>query len=170
MEEFKRNVEKARKKAKETKEVVEVDGSRLSGIKSGDKWLVDETGIIGRRFDENEGLLEGLLQRRSERLADPDKNVEIDLLLKALAYAQWAPNATNEQPTKIMIYRKNHPSMIKIGELMHKALNERIVPNISIKNFIINRKKKALNFYRIFLLKILSKWMMNYLIDIILKK
>ena len=109
MEEFRKNVEKAKQKAKETNEKIEVDGSRLAGVKSGDFWIIDSTGIIGRRFEPNEGMLEGLLQRRSERVADPDKEVDLELLLKVLTHAQWAPNATNEQPTKIIIYKKGSP-------------------------------------------------------------
>ena len=146
MDDFKKNIEKAKQKAKENKNIVEVDGSRLSGVKSGDIWHINENGTSGRMFEVNDGLLEGLLQRRSERVADPEKDVDLELLLKILAYAQFAPNATNEQPTKIMIYRKEHPTMQKIGELMHKALNDKIVPNINIKNYIINKKKENPDF------------------------
>ena len=146
LEDFNNNIEKARLKAKETKTIVEVEGSRLSGIKSGDYWQVDENGICGRYFEKNDGVLDGILQRRTERVADSDKEVELDLLLKILLYAQWAPNATNEQPTKIMIYKKDHPSMEKIGTLMHKALYEKIIPNINIKNYIINKKRENPNF------------------------
>jgi hypothetical protein len=146
MQDFVKNVEKAKQKAKETNDIIEVDGSRLSGVKSGDFWLVDANGLKGRKFEKNEGLLEGILQRRTERVADPDKDIELDILLNVLSYAQWAPNATNEQPTKIMVYKKDHPSMTKIGELMHKALEEKIVPNINIRNYIINKKKENPDF------------------------
>ncbi len=146
MDDLKKNIEKAKQKAKKSKKTVDIDGSRLSGIKSGDIWQIDENGISDRVFEVNDGLLEGLLQRRSERVADPEKDVDLELLLKILAHAQFAPNATNEQPTKIMIYRKENPTMNKIGEIMHKALNNRIVPNINIKNYIINKKKENPDF------------------------
>lgn len=146
MADFVKNVEKAKQKAKETGKKTEVDGSRLSGVKSGDLWTIDENGIKERHFEKNEALLDGILQRRTERVADPDKEVELEELLKILSYAQWAPNATNEQPTKIMIYKKNHPSMQKIGELMHKALYERMIPNINIRNFVVNKKRENPNF------------------------
>lgn len=145
-EDFMKRVEKAKEKAKETNDTIDIDGSRLSGVKSGDIWHINKDGIAGRSFEQNDGLLEGLLQRRTERVADPDKDVDFELLLKVLSYAQWAPNATNEQPTKILIYKKDHPSMEKIGILMKKALEERIVPNITIRNYIINKKKENPNF------------------------
>ncbi|MBN2546438.1 MAG: nitroreductase family protein [Spirochaetes bacterium] len=145
-EDFVKKVEKAKNKALESQKAVDVDGARLSGVKSGDIWHIDKDGIIGRSFEPNEGLLEGLLQRRTERVADPDKDVDLELLLKVLSFSQWAPNATNEQPTKILIYKKDHPSMDKIGNLMKKALEERIVPNINIRNFIINKKRETPNF------------------------
>jgi|GEM_PF-4877644 len=146
LEDLKLNIERSKQKAKETGADIELDGSRLSGIKSGDIWIINEDGIKDRRFEKNDGLLEGLLQRRTERVADPDKDIELDLLLKVLSYAQWAPNATNEQPTKIMIYKKDHPSMSKIGEVMHEALHNKILPNINIKNYIINKKTENPNF------------------------
>ncbi len=146
MQDFMKNVEKVKQKAKETNEPVEVDGSRLSGVKSGDFWLIDAQGIRGRKYEKNEGLLEGILQRRTERVADPDKDVELDVLLNVLSYSQWAPNATNEQPTKIMVYKKDHSSMEKIGELMKKALEEKIVPNINIRNYIISKKTENPDF------------------------
>ncbi len=145
-EEFFKKIEKAKNKSLETEKCVDLDGSRLSGVKSGDIWHVDKEGITGRSFEPNDGLLEGLLQRRTERVADPDKDIDFELLLKVLSYAQWAPNATNEQPTKILIYKKDHPSMDKIGTLMKQALEDRIVPNINIRNFIINKKKETPNF------------------------
>jgi nitroreductase len=146
MIDFHKNIDKAKQKAKETKEIVEVDGSRLSGVKSGDFWLIDEKGVAGRKFEKNDGLLEGILQRRTERVADPDKDVEFDVLMNILSYAQWAPNATNEQPNKIMVYKKDHPSMEKIGELMSKSLEDRILPNINIRNFVINKKTETPDF------------------------
>lgn len=146
LEDFHINVEKAKLKAKETKKTIEIDGSGLSGVKSGDYWQIDENGILGRYFEKNEGLLNGILQRRTERVADPEKDVELELLLKILSHAQWAPNATNEQPTKLMIYKKNHPSMQKIGELMKNALEKKIVPNINIRNYIINKKNEIPDF------------------------
>jgi nitroreductase len=146
MADFFKKVEKAKLKAKESGHNVEIDGSRLSGVKSGDIWIIDQNGIKNRIFEKNEQLLEGILQRRTERMADPEKEIELELLLKVLSYAQWAPNATNEQPTKIMIYRKDHPSMEKIGSLMHKALNEKIIPNINIRNYIIQKKRENPDF------------------------
>ncbi len=76
---FHKNIEKARIKAKETQEPVEIDGSRLSGVKSGDFWVVDKEGNLTRKFEKNEGLLEGILQRRTERVADSDKDIESKL-------------------------------------------------------------------------------------------
>lgn len=145
-EDFMKKVEKAKEKSKETGEVIDIEGNRLSGVKSGDIWKVNKDGIVDRVFEPNEGLLEGLLQRRTERVADPEKDVDFELLLKILSYAQWAPNATNEQPTKILIYKKDHPSMEKIGILMKMALEEKIVPEITIRNYIINKKKENPNF------------------------
>ncbi|MCG8570508.1 MAG: nitroreductase family protein [Spirochaetes bacterium] len=139
-------VEKAQEKAKTSGKPVEIDGSRLGGIKSGDTWVIDENGIKERYFEKNEGLLEGLQQRRTERVADPDKDIPMEQLLDVLALAQWAPNATNEQPTKIMVYHKSHPSMARIGEAMHQALYENMIPEINIKNYVINRKRESPNF------------------------
>jgi nitroreductase len=146
MADFQKNVEKAKIKAKNTGNDVELDGSRLSGVKSGDIWIIDKNGIKERIFEKNEQLLEGILQRRTERVADPRKGLNFKLLLKVLSFAQWAPNATNEQPTKVMVYRKDHPSMEKIGSLMHRALYERIIPNINIRNYIVNKKRENPDF------------------------
>ncbi len=144
--EFGKRVEKAALKARESGEAVEVDGAKLSGTISGDLWTVKPDGTVGRDFEPNEGLLEGLLQRRTERVADMDRPLDLDTLVKLLSYAQWAPNATNEQPTQIMVYKAEHPSMERIGEIMHKALYERIVPHISIRNYIIGKKRENPNF------------------------
>jgi hypothetical protein len=71
--------------------------------------------------------LEGLLQRRTERVADPDKDVDFELLLKVLSYAQWEPNATNEQPNKnSYIQKRSSINGKKLAILMKKALEERI--------------------------------------------
>ncbi len=146
MQGFQKTIEKKKEKIMNDEETLEIDGSSLSGVKSGDFWVIGKDGIKGRYFEKNEPFLEGLLQRRTERVADPDKDVSLDMLFEILSYAQWAPNATNEQPTKIMVYQKNHPSMQKIGELMQKALLERMIPNINIRNYIINRKMENPNF------------------------
>ncbi len=144
--EFNKTVERARRKAAESGAKVEIDGSRLSGVKSGDIWSVTADGSLCRSFECNEGLLEGLLQRRSERVADPDRDLDLETLGKLLAYAQWAPNATNEQPNRVLVYRKDHPSMQKIGELMQKALYERIIPRINIRNYILQKKTEIPDF------------------------
>lgn len=144
--EFGKKMEKAVQKAKATGECIELDGSKLGGIVSGDTWKAKADGSLERNFEANEGLLEGLLQRRTERVADMSRPLDLDTLIKLLAYAQWAPNATNEQPTRIMVYKAEHPSMERIGEVMHKALYDRIVPHISIRNFIIGKKKENPNF------------------------
>lgn len=146
LSELGKRLEKALSKAKAGGELVEVDGSKLGGVLSGDMWTVKPDGTICRHFEPNEGLLEGLLQRRTERVADTSRPLDLDVLVKLLSYAQWAPNATNEQPTRIMVYKSEHPSMEQIGELMHKALYERIVPNISIRNYIVEKKRENLNF------------------------
>ncbi len=146
LSDFNKRLEKAAQKARESGEAVELDGSKLSGVLSGDIWTVQPDGAVQRHFEANEGLLDGLLQRRTERVADTGRPLELDTLVKLLAYAQWAPNATNEQPTRIMVYKSEHPSMDRIGEVMHKALYDRIVPNISIRNYIIGKKKENPNF------------------------
>ena len=146
MDDFLKKIEKSREKAWSTGNDVELDGSRLSGVKSGDIWIINQEGIKDRIFEKNEQLLEGLLQRRTERVADPHKDVELELLMKALSYAQWAPNATNEQPNRVMIYRKDHSSMEKIGKFMHRALYEKIIPNITIRRYIVNKKRENPNF------------------------
>ena len=146
MQDFYKTIDKARARSKETNEDIEIDGSRVSGVKSGDVWIVNKDGIKGRKYEKNDGLLEGILQRRTERVADPDKDIEFETLMNVLSYAQWAPNATNEQPNKIMVYKKDHPSMEKIGHLMHKSLEERMIPNINIKNFVINKKQESPDF------------------------
>jgi len=144
--ELKKRLEKAAVKAKAGEEAIEVDGSKLGGVLSGDVWTVKPNGDLDRYFEPNEGLLDGLLQRRTERVADTNRPLELDMLLKLLSYAQWAPNATNEQPTRIMVYKSGHSSMDKIGEVMHKALYDRIVPNISIRNYIVEKKRESPNF------------------------
>lgn len=162
LSELQKRLEKALQKAKTGGEPVEVDGSKLGGVLSGDIWTVSAEGGIERHFEPNEGLLDGLLQRRTERVADPDRDLGLDTLVKLLSYAQWAPNATNEQPTRIMVYKSGHSSMEKIGEVMHKALYDRIVPNISIRNYIVEKKRENPNF--------LPEFSMQDLIDMSEKK
>lgn len=154
---FEKKIEKAVLKAKSTGESVEVDGSKLGGVISGDMWVVQPDGTLTRQFEPNDGLLDGLLQRRTERVADPDRPLDLETLVKLLSYAQWAPNATNEQPTRIMVYGVEHPSMTRIGELMHQALYERIVPNISIRHYALQRKRENPNFLPEFSLQELSE-------------
>jgi nitroreductase len=155
--ELEKRMEKAILKAKTSGEAVELDGSKLGGVLSGDIWTAKPDGSIERHFEPNDGLLDGLLQRRTERVADPDRHLDLETLVKLLSYAQWAPNATNEQPTRIMIYGAEHASMARIGELMHKALYDRIVPNISIRHYALQRKKENPNFLPEFSLQELTE-------------
>jgi nitroreductase len=79
-------------------------------------------------------------------VADADKTIDMQLLLDILSLAQWAPNATNEQPTKVMIYGKDHPTMEKIGAVMHQALYENMIPKLNLRNYILMRKQENPNF------------------------
>ncbi len=45
-----------------------------------------------------------------------------------------------------MIYKKDHPSMEKIGTLMHNALEKKMIPKINIKNCIITKKTENPDF------------------------
>ncbi len=147
LQNFEASLEEARIRANESGKVVRVDGSKLSGIKDGgDIWLVQPDGSYTREYKKIPEIEDVIEMRRSEKLADPDKQVNPGTIYEIIRLAQRAPNANNEQPNHVLIYPHNHSSMQKIGSVMLEILIDQYIPRISLRNLVLNLKKDNADF------------------------
>ncbi len=95
---------RARRRAAETNQTVELDASRLSGVNWGDCWRVAPSGRIDRRLAPmpEAGAAVG---RPADRRAGPppdDLDAARPLLARAAYNGLWSPSGTNWQPIRCL--------------------------------------------------------------------
>ncbi len=157
LEKFQKLVENNKTKAKKNNNPIEIDGSELSGVKGGaDIWSVNPDGSLSRKYKAVPEVVDLIEMRRTERVAEPNKPVNIETIYEIIRLAHRAPNATNEQPSRVLIYTQDHPAMNKIGIAMNEALNDIIVPQINLKYYILHAKKENNDFLKKYTLEQIS--------------